>query len=49
VDALPSPPLVVPPFTMALLPLAFIFPLVKLMPKVAIAPIKATIPLMIET
>jgi hypothetical protein len=49
VDA-PTPlPLVVPPFPMAPLPLAFSLPLTKLMSRVVIVPLGATIPLMIET
>jgi hypothetical protein len=46
-DALTPPPLVVPPLVVVPLPLAL--PLAKLMSRVAIAPLGAIIPLVIET
>jgi hypothetical protein len=55
VDAPALPPLVVPPLlvvpslSVTTLPLAFLFPLAKLMPRVVVALLGAAIPLVIET
>jgi hypothetical protein len=48
-DAPTPPPLVVSPLSMAPLPLAFLLPLAELMLKVVVAPLGATIPIVIET
>jgi hypothetical protein len=47
-DALITPPLVVPPLSVAPLPQEFPFPLTELL-RVLVAPLGATIPLVIET
>ncbi len=55
VDAPALPPLVVPPLLVVLplsvtrLPLALLFPLAKLMPRIVVALLRATISLVIET
>jgi hypothetical protein len=49
VDAPTPPPPIVPPLPMAPLSLAFSLPFTELMSRVIVAPLGATIPLMIET